>query len=132
MKEFVSLQDVRLASKSGHVAVMKAGKPRGLPEELHLEARAHGCVPVDEAKAMSEAAPSKEEPEQAESKQDEPMDEGRAADIRSAIELLIASNDPANFNAHGVPKVKAVEDIVGYSISAANVREVFNELKSED
>lgn len=128
--EFISLRDVRLTSKSGHVALMKANVARTLPEALHMEARTNGCVPVKEVAQMTEV--KTEEAKTEEVKTDEPAPtQDRDGDIKSAIELLIASNNEDNFNAHGIPKVKSVEDIISYDVSAAEVKEVFTSMKAE-
>ena len=125
-EEFISLRDVRLSSKTGHVALMTANVARTLPQELHMEARTNGCVPVTEAKVIADSQ-EKQEPTEEQKR----ISQDRANDIKSAIELLIASNDPAHFNAHNKPKVKSVEEIVGYDVSAPEVREVFNAMKAD-
>lgn len=112
MTEFVHLAGVRLASLSGHVAIMQAGVPRTLPESLELIARQHGCVPADEVNpvvltAMAEAA---QKPVPAGPAEDSAPDEAAVnAAVKDAIELVMARGNESDLTKdQSRPKLAAV------------------------
>lgn len=59
-------------------------------------------------------------------------DDDRAAQIRAAIEQLEDDAPEEAFTAAGVPKVDAIEEIVGYDITAQERDDVWSEMSSTE
>lgn len=110
---FRSLTKVRISSLSGHCITIEPGKPQEVPEVMHAEVYAAGCVPVDST--------SNDEPSV-------PQGEDRASSVMDAIHELIASDNADNFKKDGSPKVAAVEEVVGFAVTAAEVLVEFEKL----
>lgn len=114
---FRTLRPVRIASLTGHVINLEPGKPKALPPELHAEAYAMGCVPVDSPENVDVPLV--------------PQGEDRERAIVDAINELIVRGDADNFRkADGVPKVAAVEEIFGFAVSGAEIEEAFEKVKT--
>ena len=114
--EFRTLRSVRIASLTGHVVNLEPGHPQALPPELHAEAYAAGCVPVDSPDHVT--APLV------------PQGEEREKAIVDAINVLIVKGDPDNFRkADGVPKVAAIEEIFGFAVSGSEIEDAFELVK---
>ena len=76
-------------------------------EEVDLDAKVEGAAPTDPLK--------------------------RRADIIAAIELIVQKAEREDFTAAGLPHPKAVSKITGYTISAKERDEAWQEInKSED
>lgn len=114
-----SLRSFRLTSTSGHAVQVTGNEPFPCPAALVQDAMAAGCVPVDPG--------------------DQPFidDAGRAkveftGDIRKGIILLairaiVEENNTANFDGSGTPKLDVISNRLGYTVSAAEVRDLFQQ-----
>ncbi len=112
---FRTLKEVRIASTTGHIIIVKPGEPVAIPPELHEDAYAAGCVPVDSPDHVVPAVPQGEDRERA---------------IIDAINLLIVEGDINSFRkADGVPKVDPVQDKFGYAVTSAEVELAFGKVK---
>lgn len=100
----VSLRDVRIASKLGHVVFLRANEPGLVPGCLVDQASSLGCVPSDSA--VFETHKRK-------------LEERAAAEklfndsILAAIDGLVKRNDIEDFTPTGYPKIAALEREVG-------------------
>ena len=112
---FRTLRPVRIASLTGHIINLVPGEPKALPPEMHEEAYAAGCVPVDSPEHVT--APMI------------PQGEDRARAITDAIHVLITANDDTKFKKDGVPKVAAIEAIFGFAVSAAEIELAFDKIQ---
>lgn len=119
-----SLAPVRLASRAGHTVLVTA-EGSFVPEVLVPEALSRGCVlttvepsaDLGEADATPPTKPVEPDPPVA-----EPRNQ-RLTQIREAVALLVATNDPADFTATGVPRVAAVRRVVDDSVTAEEISE---------
>jgi hypothetical protein len=102
-KKIISLRDVRLATTTGHVALIKARIPTEIPEALWLEAARNGCVDysAEMVKAFAEALK-----DIAGSDEDQVFDP--AQQVREAVRNVMLFGKDDHFTAQGVPKVMAV------------------------
>lgn len=113
---FRTLRSVRIASLTGHVVNIEPGHPQELPPELHAEAYAAGCVPVDSPDHVDDLVPQGDERERA---------------IIDAINELIVRGDVNNFRkTDGVPKVAAVEDLFGFAVASSEIETAFEKVKT--
>lgn len=106
--EFVLQRDRVVQTPFGHQLGFKKGVPLHVPFECHDIALAAGAEPV-------EALPEKG------SKATEPSAEERAKQLLEAVVHLAEKNDSADFTAAGVPSVKAVSRVLGWSPSGDEV-----------
>ena len=113
--KFRSLTTVRISSLSGHCITIEPGHPMALPEVMHLEAYAAGCVPVDSPEHVVPLVPQGEEREQA---------------IKEAIGQLIVDGDKESFKKDGTPKVVAVESKFGHAVTASEVSAEFEKINA--
>lgn len=97
-----SLRDVRIASLTGHIALIKANTPTRIPDAILEEALMQGCVPTDETPVLKQ----EQEPEEP-SPQDDGMTFEMALD--SALIALINQDDDEDFTKDGRPKVLSAE-----------------------
>lgn len=117
MKEMLSLRNFRLASTNGDVILFQAGVPREVPDALVHEAMAAGCALTnqDELPFIEDQARAKVE---------------FGGDIRRsmiylAVQGLVETNDVKHFDGGGVPKIEAVGERLGFSVTRDEVRAVF-------
>lgn len=112
---FRTLRPVRIASLTGHIINIVPGEPKALPPEMHEEAYAAGCVPVDSPEHVAPLVPQGEDRERA---------------LTDAIHVLITGNDDTKFKKDGVPKVAAIEEVFGFAVSAAEIESAFDKIKA--
>ena len=113
--KFRSLSTIRISSLSGHCITIEPGHPVALPEVMHAEAYAAGCVPVDSPEYVTPSVPQGKDRELA---------------ITDAIHQLITVGDEASFKKDGTPKVAAVEVLVEFAVTAAEVFEEFEKINA--
>ena len=99
----------KMVAMNGCAVLMEANVPTEMPERLVEVAIEKGCIPADSYSPKQEAPV---EPE-------ETATETRGADILAAVSAVVEEGIPDNFGKDGTPKVKAVEKVLGYDISAA-------------
>lgn len=104
-KKIISLQDVRLASTSGHIILVPARKPTRIPDALYLEAAKNGCIDYDPklAKAFVEAMAA------AATEADEEAVFDPTALIRESVRKVMIFGDKQALTKDGIPKVAAVK-----------------------
>lgn len=113
---FRTLRPVRIASLTGHVICIEPGSPVAIPEELHAEAYAMGCVPVDSPEHIDRPVV--------------PLGDTRERGIIDSIHVLITAGDAGKFRKDGVPTVKAVEEVFGFAVTSNEVEAAFDKVKS--
>ena len=84
---------------------MEAGVEQFVRESLIKTAKSHGCVEV--------GTPVSVDPKPI-------IEPALVTPIANAIRLLVEQGNTKDFSKEGLPKVKAVEKILGYDISAAD------------
>jgi hypothetical protein len=110
----------RIPLKSGHAALVgPTWKP--LAPRFHRKAYAQGLVSHDQAGAN--AAPVPVDPEAAQ--------RARAGKISRAIAMLVERRLDGDFTTDGIPSMKAVEAIVGFNCSRAEVTALWATMKDE-
>lgn len=122
-KKFFSMREVRVASTSGHVAIVPANKATELPKQLWQEAAKSGAIEYDPdliraaARAVDEA--QAEEPKLSFSQA-----------LERAVRELVAAGKPSTLNRNtGAPKIAAVRDtMAALDVSAKALRKLTNDL----
>lgn len=94
----------QMIALNGVAIRMEAGVEQFVRESLIKTAKSHGCVEV--------GTPVSVDPK--------PILELQATPTVDAIRLLVEQGNTKDFSKEGLPKVKAVEKILGYDISAAD------------
>jgi hypothetical protein len=112
----------KMVAMNGCAVLMEANVPTEMPARLVDTAIEKGCIPANSYTPANEAPV---EPEEA------TAEDTRGADILAAVSTVVEEGIPANFGKDGTPKVKAVEKVLGYDISAAE-RDVAWEVIHED
>lgn len=134
-----SLRDVRIETLAGHIIPVKALVPTFVPQPVLADAQRAGCVTCDEhGKIVLEdglqAAPlfdaGDDIPFLAPEDRDDPAKRARV--IKLAVLKCFKKNDRENFGTNGVPKVGVVSRMIGFQVTAAEVSEVTETLKSVD
>jgi len=97
--KLVSQKGTSVPSLFGNIITFQPGKPLEVAECDVRACKDRGCVPADKVEAVVEA-----------------MD--RMEEITGAIQTLLDEGDDTNFTSMGDPKVKPIERILGYDISA--------------
>jgi len=134
-----SLRTVRVAAKSGHIFTVEAMKPMWCPAIAVPDAKAAGCVECDEhGKIVLEDGlqtidlhEDKDEipflpPEERD------IPEKRKRVIHLAVVKCFKRNNRDDFASNGVPKANVITRMIGFQVTAAEVAEVTETLKSLD
>lgn len=122
-----SLRDIVISSVNGHTVRVTALKATFVPAILLSEALDRGCVECDENGKLLmdlsavENLPVDEVPKLTDEERQDP--EQRASALIQAVAKLYAESDPKKFNANKLPKVRAVEALVGFPTSAGEVEQ---------
>lgn len=95
----------QMVARNGVALFMQAGVEQFVRESLVKLAIAQGCQEVG---AVAQTA----EPEDPKPLQSDA--------VLEAVQLLVEEGDPKNFSQEGLPKVKAIENLIGYDINAAD------------
>jgi hypothetical protein len=134
-----SLRPVRIATLSGHVVDVVAMKPTFVPAPAYEEARAAGCVMCDEhGKIIVEdglgSAALHDDPDEIPFLPPEERDvpEKRVRVIKLAVLKCFKRNSREDFGANGVPKAQVVTRMIGFQVTAGEVAEATEALKSVD
>lgn len=134
-----SLRDLRIATRAGHVITVPAMVPTFVPQPALQEAQQAGCVTCDEHGKIVladglQAAPlfdaSDEIPFLAPEDRDDPAKRARV--IKLAVLKCFKKNDRENFGTNGVPKTGVISRMIGFQVTAAEVSDVTETLKSVD
>ena len=121
MNLFVLNRNYTLRTTMGHSIEFKKDEPTFVPRIVQKEAVAIGALPAD-GDAPNVLAPEISTPQYSVEEQ--------MAQIQTAFELLIERNDSKDFTGSGVPSVKAVERIVGFSVDRADLNAAWAEYKT--
>ena len=89
---------------NGVAVHMHAGVEMEIPQRLVETALAQGCLIVGERIRASS----------------KPVQEPQATPVLDAIRLLVEQGDTTDFSRDALPKVRSIEKILGYDISAAD------------
>ncbi len=120
---YVSNRDVRLETTFGVSIEFKKGEPVYVHPLARKAAVEIGILPVDQdalpfEEKTTEAAPA-------------PEGDERSELIEEALAEIRDRNDVSEFNAHGVPKVQVAQDILGFEISANELKNAWMALKAK-
>ncbi len=99
--------NTKMVAMNGCAVLMEANIATDVPTRLVDAAIASGCIPADSYTPTKAVVVEVEE------------EDSRGDAITDAINTLVGLADPADFGKDGTPKVRAVEKILGYDISAA-------------
>lgn len=97
--KLVSQKRVSVPSLNGSIILFLPGQPVDVEERDVRACKDRGCVSFDKVEAITETL-------------------DRVEEIASAIQLLLDEGDEKNFTSMGDPKVKPIESVLGYSITA--------------
>ena len=110
--KFILNRTATLSSKTGHSIEFKEGEETYVPPVLHKEALGFGAQPVD-GEVEFEEKPG-------------PVvvtdTEARNELISAVLESIREKNDPEDFTATGYPKVASVKALVGFDVTAEEVK----------
>lgn len=107
-------QDVHISLTSGHTAVVTTSSSE-LEPRFHKEAVARGCLPegISNDVAVLNTA------------------ETRAQVLKRVLLEMVKSEDPENFTAAGLPKMKQVEIKAGFKPERSEVEQIWAEVSAE-
>ena len=98
--KLVSTKKVTVPSLNGAIILFNPGQPVEVDECDVPACKDRGCIPADKVQAVVETLDRNEE-------------------IAAAIQTLLDEGDEKNFTSMGDPKVKPIERVLGYDITAA-------------
>jgi hypothetical protein len=98
--KLVSTKRITVPSLSGAIILFNPGQPIEVDECDVPACKDRGCIPADKVQAVVETLDRNEE-------------------IAAAIQTLLDEGDEKNFTSMGDPKVKPIERVLGYDITAA-------------
>ena len=105
---------MRLVSPDGvHCMQLTAGEVREVNAVMLLVALSKGCLVIDDNPIMEAPLPN---PEAAPLDVDVTADDGIPA-ILDAIKLLFQLGDASKLTVNGDPKIRAIEELLGFTIS---------------
>lgn len=108
--KMLSLRDVNVRGLTGHTVFIPAKVPTLVPRQLVQAALDKGCIPEDEAEMLTMRKAQEEQVKE---------ETQRLESLVDAIASIVEKNDAENdFTAGGMPKVEAVEKVVGFDIAA--------------
>ncbi len=122
---YVSNRDYRLSTSFGVAILFKKDKPVYVPPTARKAAIEVGILPVNK-----NAIPFEEEAKKDEAP--DPQGTDRDQLVEEALREIKDRNDVDEFNAHGVPKVQVVTDIIGFNVSAGEIRTLWMSVKAKD
>jgi|GEM_PF-4051493 len=108
-------KDIHISSTSGCSVYVPAGQSKDVPAYMAHLAVAKGAAvqPLDGSQA-----PAGSEVEQAE----------RQQKLRDAVKAFIDGAEPDDFTANGRPRKQRVQEMVGFSVSAEEVNDVYERI----
>jgi hypothetical protein len=113
----ISLRNFRLETTMGHVIEVIGKEPTYIPPECVDEAAKRGMTYVDNADAAVYDDLSRAK--------SDVHGELRRSIIYLAIKSIAADNNAKDFTAGGIPKVPAVEQRLGFDVTQAEIRDVY-------
>lgn len=117
--KFVLNKDYVLASTLGHTIGFEKGVPTHVPPPLYAEAVGIGATPEDEL------------PEEKKVESTEPTEAHlREAALLTAFLKLTEANKSNDFTAGGVPRDKAMERELGWSVDSKETAEAWKKFKT--
>lgn len=117
----ISKNSMLVSSVSGQSAWFEAGVAREVPQSLVDQCIELGAYPHDQKEpAVVDAGDQIEV--------NEVSNEDRIMEVVSACEVLVAEGNEANFSKNDEPKVRALENVLGYDITADQRDEAWAEL----
>lgn len=117
MPDFLSLRNFRLETTHGHTIVFKANTPTFVPDAAVPAAMAAGCVPVDQAGTPFHEDNTKTKVEFAA--------DARESLIYLAVKRVVERNNNKDFDGSGVPKLAAINSMLGFDVIRKEVSDVF-------
>lgn len=137
MPHVKSLRDVRIASLEGHVINVPARKPTRIPESLIPEAQALGCVVCDEVGRIAvdadEVPTVLAEGEIPYLTVDERTDtEKRSRVLKLACAKSYARNERADFDKNNLPKVVAIQKLVGFPVTTQEIADTVESMQGTE
>ena len=122
-----AMVDVWLMSSDGiHCMLLKAGDVREVNAALLPVALSSGCIPLSSGQAAIDL-PAEPEPDREWAKAD-----AKANEILDAIKLIFQLGDTSNLTVTGDPKIKAIEELLGYTISRAERDEALSAFRADE
>ena len=118
----VSLRSFLLSTTKGHMVRFESNVPTEVPESILQEAMAAGCVPANKEDAPFVYDLTRSVVEF--------QGDARRSTIFLAVKSLAEENDSANFDGGSYPKQEVVADRLGYPVSSAEVRDIYQQYLS--
>lgn len=117
MPLMLSLRTFRLETTMGHIIEVKGKEPTYIPPECVDEAAKRGMTYVDNADAnvYDDLSRSKADVH----------GELRKSILFLAVKSVAADNNAKDFTAGGLPKTAVIEGRVGFEVTAAEIRDVY-------
>lgn len=116
---FVLNRDHVLASTFGHSISFLKGQPTHVPPALYSEAIGVGAIPEDEL------------PQEGTQRTDEPQEPHlREKAMFAVFERLVLANKSNDFTAGGMPRDKAMERELGWSVDGKETAEAWKKFKA--
>lgn len=119
---FIMHRTRRISTTLGHVIHFEKGVPTYVPKAIQREVLNRGGVPADEATFVEEEEQRNEAPTDPEQRHEEIMD---------AMRLMTKRNARDDFGGNGAPAIKAINGLVGYTVTAAERDRAWLELQAE-
>jgi hypothetical protein len=121
MPEYVLNRNYVLRTTKGHIISFVKGEPAWVPPIIEKDAIAIGAERADGG-STDLLGPEKEAVKTISG------DELRAQ-MFTTFELIVEKNDPKEFTGQGIPRVDAVERILGFNVDRADVVDAWAEFK---
>ncbi len=119
--KFVLNSDRVFASTLGHSISFKKGEPTHVPPGLYQEVIGIGAIPEEELPQEQKNAPT------------EPTEPHlREAALLEAFNKIVLANKSGDFTAGGMPKDKAMERELGWSVDSKETAEAWKKFKAGD
>lgn len=125
MPLYVLNRDYVHHSTLGHSVAFKKNEPVYVPKIIEREVLRFGAESVEggETPSLIEDAPVKESA---------PVDAGEMTElIEAAFAEIVERNNPEEFTAAGVPRVPAIEKIVGFDVHVKEINTLWTEYKAK-
>lgn len=119
MPKMISLRNFRLETTKSHVILFEANVPKDVPNDVVAEAMAAGC-------AMADAADNPFYEDLSRAKVEFQGDLRRSL-IYLAVQKIAVKNDTKDFGGDGTPKHDTVSTMLGFSVTAPEVLDVFQQ-----
>lgn len=111
---------VHLSSTGGSAVYLEAGETLALPDFFAVLAVAAGCAVVPQGAKQPVQEPTQEEVSSRDEK------------IADAVRVIIDGGKKEHFTLQGKPRTAAVEEILGFDVSAQEVADAYEALINDD